>query len=307
MNKKLLILIVGFLSALNVIARETITGTVVNDHGEPMPGVRVEVPGSSDFVFTDLDGKFQIVLRDHAKELKFSYPGINTMTYAIAPEMQVTLGKGWAEQGHRFRYMLDLEGGMGIGGKTTIKSGNCEVRNIHTFLMTGPVYTWGYQINKHVFAGLGFGAYLDLAKYEEVEGYTNNYSYISITGINIPVFLTARYDFGLAKKTAPYVDCRIGLMEFVQTDSQLCYCYSGTRLIVAQSNYSSFFIAPAIGYRISIYNKFGMNLGIRYMTGMRNKYKAYSTYQSDYVNDEKTSYFTQRASDVILFNIGFEF
>lgn len=318
MSRFLLIFILGILSTVSAIARETITGTVVDSKGDPIPGVKVEIPGSSEFVFTDLDGKFQIILREPTKNLLFSYPGTSEMSYKISPEMHVVLGKGIAQPDKRFRYMIDLEGGMGVKGRTTIKSGNNIAQDIQTFVLTGSIYTWGYQINTHVFAGLGFGAYLDIRRCKEVEkrpSYTDSWMRFPFTGVHLPLFLTARYDFGLTKKTAPYVDLRLGCMGFISNDEYICSVYNydydyynSSYLFVTPKNYVSFFIAPSIGYRVSIYKNFGMNFGIRYMTGMKNKLLAETNFysHSDF-NENKSSIFRQRASDVILFNIGFDF
>ena len=203
------------------------------------------------------------------------------MAYKVSPEMHIVLGKGMAQPDKRFRYMLDLEGGIGIKGRTTIKSGNNIIQNIQTFLLTGPIYTWGYQINNHVFAGLGFGAYLDISRCREIEeghSYYDSWMNFPFTGVHVPLFLAARYDFGLTKKTAPYVDLRVGCMGFIGTDGHICSAYhydydiyNSSYLTVTKRNSFSFFIAPSIGYRVSIYKNFGMNFGIRYMTGMRNK------------------------------------
>ncbi len=95
MKRFLLIFILALLPALGVLARETVKGTVVDAKGNPIPGVRVEIPGKSEYVFTDLDGAFQIILREPTKNLKFTYPGYSPSTYKVKPEMTVVLGKGW--------------------------------------------------------------------------------------------------------------------------------------------------------------------------------------------------------------------
>lgn len=317
MKRILLILILNILPALCMLARETVKGIVVDSHGDPIPGVRVEIPGKNEFVFTDLDGAFQIVLREPTKKLQFSYPGFSQSTYNVRPEMTVVLGKGWAGHEKGGRVMYDLEGGMGFNGKATFRSGNLEAKDIHTFVMPGITITPGYQFNRHLFVGIGTGAYLDLTKLEEIEHYSSRYESwqeFPFTGVHVPLFLTARWDFGLTKKTAPYVDLRVGYIRFFKSGEygklSILYNYGdnySTSLVVDQENYGSFFIAPSIGYRVNIYKKFGMNFGIRYMAGMKKKYSA-TTKLYGYDSGETKSYeFIQRASDVLLFNIGFDF
>ncbi len=93
MKRLLLIFILTLMPVLSVLARETVKGTVLDAKGNPIPGVRVEIPGNSEYVFTDLDGAFQIILREPTKNLKFTYPGYSPSTYKIKPEMTVVLGK----------------------------------------------------------------------------------------------------------------------------------------------------------------------------------------------------------------------
>ncbi len=309
MSRFFTILIFGLLSALSIQARETVTGLVVSDKGEPMPGVRVEVPGSSDFVFTDLDGRFQIVLKDPTKNLTFTYPGLGTSTYKVKPEMNVVLGKGWSGHEKGFRGMIDLEGGMGVGGNTTIKSGEYEWKNIHTLVSPGLSIILGYQINRHLFAGLGFGVNME---WISLEGKEPSYSWLDTryVGGYTPVYLTARWDFGLTKKTAPYIDLRIGCAPFLEDDGELPYLgYWPSYLRVYKDNCVSFFVAPAIGYHVNIHKKFGLNFGLRYMTGMKKKYNVEREW-SDPITHEvhiNSKNISQHASDIIMFNIGFDF
>lgn len=319
MNRIITILFLGLLSALGLHARETVRGTVRDASGDPIPGVRVEVPGTSDYVFTDLDGAFQILLREPVKKLKFSYPGYSDLTFRVSPEMDVTLGKGWAGREKGFRAMIDIEGGMGINGKTTIESGDRKLRDYHTFLLAGLTYTLGYQLNRHLFVGIGFGMDIDVAKYEDVynNSSNSNRSWLSFpfVGGHVPVFLDARWDFGLTKKTAPYVDLRLGYSRFFKNEGGYItslYSYGSKRsqytdFYINASN--SIYIAPSVGYRMSLYKKIGMNIGIRYVVGMnRELFTITKTYdlQNGYERISE-DHFKQRGSDVILFNIGLDF
>ncbi|MBD5262859.1 MAG: hypothetical protein HDS39_02140 [Bacteroides sp.] len=317
MNRLLLIITLVLMSAFGLSARETVTGTVVDSHGEPLPGVKVEVPGTSQYVFTDLDGAFQIILRDPVKKLDFTYPGFGTSSHRVRPEMTVVLSKGWAGNAKGGRSLLDLEGGMGFNGKATFKSGEMEAKDIHTFVMPGFTFTTGYQFNRNLFIGFGTGVYIDILKYECINDdsqYYDSWTEFPMAGIDIPLFVAARWDFGLKKKTAPYVDVRAGYMMFFRTgdDGDQCWVedYNNnhySHMSADQVNHGSFFVAPSIGYHMSIYRKFGINLGIRYMAGIKKKYRAGTLYYTE--NDYKYSSFeyTQRASDLLIFDIGFDF
>ncbi len=59
----------------------TVTGTVVDETGNPLPGVSVLVKGTSNGTATDSDGKYAIVLDDGTETLVFSFIGYTTQKY----------------------------------------------------------------------------------------------------------------------------------------------------------------------------------------------------------------------------------
>lgn len=312
MNRILLILFLCLLSATSVPARETVKGVVVDSKGDPIPGVKVEIPGSNESVFTDVDGIFQIILREPTKKLLFFYPGLGTSIKEVVPEMKVVLGnKGWEGQTDCYRGMVDLEGGMGLHGNVTIKSGDNEMRNIHTLLAAGVTTTHGAQITENLFFGLGLGASLVFTQYNRIEGYDSNfncYASTKFSGVDIPLFLCARWDFGLTKKTAPYIGLRLGYSTYIPKNCYLSSSYSysqniSSRLEVERNLIGSFFFQPTVGYRMTVYRKLGINLGLSYLSGKLSKYTAES-----YSNGHSLkSKFIQREAGTILFNIGFDF
>lgn len=66
------------------------SGTVLDDHGEPIIGATVKVPGSSTGVISDLDGHFTITVNPGTK-IEVSYVGMQTQTLSVADNMRVTL------------------------------------------------------------------------------------------------------------------------------------------------------------------------------------------------------------------------
>lgn len=56
----------------------TVTGTVTDSNGEPMPGVNVIVKGSLTGVVTDINGNYTIRVPDKSAALVFSFVGFNT-------------------------------------------------------------------------------------------------------------------------------------------------------------------------------------------------------------------------------------
>ena len=70
----------------------TVTGTVVDELGDPMVGVTVMETGTSNGTSTDVDGNFMIKVSSSAVSLDFSYIGYNKMTVAVASSpMKVTM------------------------------------------------------------------------------------------------------------------------------------------------------------------------------------------------------------------------
>ncbi|EPR67088.1 TonB-dependent receptor [Cyclobacterium qasimii M12-11B] len=55
---------------LNLMADVTVTGTVTDQNGEPIPGATISLPGTTIGTATDLDGKYSLTVPE-ASELVF--------------------------------------------------------------------------------------------------------------------------------------------------------------------------------------------------------------------------------------------
>lgn len=65
---------------------KNITGLVTDESGEALPGVTIQIEGStSTGTITDFDGKFQLDVPDNAKRFIVSYVGMKTQELNIAP------------------------------------------------------------------------------------------------------------------------------------------------------------------------------------------------------------------------------
>lgn len=70
----------------------TVTGTVVDETGEPLIGASVRVVGESTGVATDIDGRYSLKVPASAKQLLFSYVGYHNLTADITSDIvDVTL------------------------------------------------------------------------------------------------------------------------------------------------------------------------------------------------------------------------
>ena len=93
MKKKLLLILSCLLLSVGYIAAQTtkITGTVVDDLGEPAIGVSVVVKGTTVGTITDADGSFSINLPDGKKTLVFSLIGMKSKEEEAKNGMRVSL------------------------------------------------------------------------------------------------------------------------------------------------------------------------------------------------------------------------
>jgi len=73
--------------------QKTVKGIVMSESGEPLPGVSVQVKGTTKVTSTNANGTFSIEVEDKEKILVFSYVGMATKEVAIDTEkpMQVVL------------------------------------------------------------------------------------------------------------------------------------------------------------------------------------------------------------------------
>lgn len=88
-----LMLCMALVSPADALAQSgtTVTGTVVDETGEPMIGVTVMAKGTSAGTSTDFDGKYSLKVPAGASELEFSYIGYIAQTHPVAAKVDVTL------------------------------------------------------------------------------------------------------------------------------------------------------------------------------------------------------------------------
>ncbi|MDR3061248.1 MAG: TonB-dependent receptor [Dysgonamonadaceae bacterium] len=89
-QKFLLSLFFCFLVSANMQAQE-ISGTVIDEKNEPLPGVSVSVKGTKDGMPTGLNGKFSLNVTDANAVLVFQYLGYKTQEVKIAGRTDVTV------------------------------------------------------------------------------------------------------------------------------------------------------------------------------------------------------------------------
>ena len=76
-------------------AQVTVTGTVVDEHGEPIIGATVREKGSTAGTATDIDGNFNLKVKDTKATLLFSYVGFEPLEIALKgrTNLEVTMSE----------------------------------------------------------------------------------------------------------------------------------------------------------------------------------------------------------------------
>lgn len=67
-------------------AARTVSGTVVDELGEPLIGVSVTITGQNGGVTTDIDGNYRIAIPAGSNSISFSYVGYNTKNVTVASD-----------------------------------------------------------------------------------------------------------------------------------------------------------------------------------------------------------------------------
>lgn len=92
--RKLLSLIAMLLVSVTMLMAQTrvITGSVISaEDGEPVIGATVIIPGTNTGTVTDIDGKFSLKVPQGAKQLTFSFVGLQSQTVNIKDKMNIVL------------------------------------------------------------------------------------------------------------------------------------------------------------------------------------------------------------------------
>lgn len=92
MKKLFSIIAMLVLSVTMLMAQRVVTGRVISaEDGEPVIGATVVVPGTTVGTVTDADGHFSLKVSSDAKQLTFSYVGMQSQTLNVKDRMSVIL------------------------------------------------------------------------------------------------------------------------------------------------------------------------------------------------------------------------
>ncbi|WP_163381224.1 SusC/RagA family TonB-linked outer membrane protein [Cyclobacterium sp. SYSU L10401] len=101
----------------------TVTGTVTDENGQPIPGATVSVPGTSIGTATDLDGKYSITVPEDAS-LVFSFIGFESQTIEVDNRSTIDITLTESAQaldevvvvGYGTQEKVNLTGAVGVAG-----------------------------------------------------------------------------------------------------------------------------------------------------------------------------------------------
>ncbi len=89
--KIFLLLLFSIASTAGIYAQRTVTGTVADKNGDPIPGVNVIVTGTTLGTITDITGKYSIEVPQGAKSLTFSFIGMDPQEITIGTLTQINV------------------------------------------------------------------------------------------------------------------------------------------------------------------------------------------------------------------------
>ena len=70
---------------------QVVKGQVIDTDGEPLIGATIQSVGGGNTTYTDMNGRFSLILPNNVKQLKVSYIGYNTQVLSLQPNMTITL------------------------------------------------------------------------------------------------------------------------------------------------------------------------------------------------------------------------
>lgn len=111
-KKRLMLAIILYLGVLTASAQTTISGTVTDKSGSPIPGAKVEIPGTEESVLTDLDGTFSLSVSSSPTMVNVYYVGMLPKKQTITPNMQIRLSKmtWWNKKPDEWQLFVAAEG-----------------------------------------------------------------------------------------------------------------------------------------------------------------------------------------------------
>lgn len=146
-----------------VTPKDEISGIVLDQKNQPLPGAKVEVEGESAYVYTDLDGRFHIKCGPKAKRVVVSYPKMPDVKEKIRPEMTVHIGRTWLDAPDHYQWFAGANVGialLGVRGDSYGIYGDSDLKDnysgVNFSIMGGRVKKVGWYAKANVASSSSF-------------------------------------------------------------------------------------------------------------------------------------------------------
>ena len=129
------------LMGFSAYAQDAVRGKVVDKHGNPIPGVKLEIKGGQDSVFSGLDGTFILSPSVTHGSLEAYYSGMIPARTRISKDMTVTMRpeNWWNREPYRHSFFISLQTGVRMDAFGTPTAPSLGI-------MFGTVKRWGWYI-----------------------------------------------------------------------------------------------------------------------------------------------------------------
>ena len=151
-----------------MVAQTTVTGTVVDTKGQPMPGARVQVKGSGESVLTAMDGTFSIMMPNAKSKLQAQYVGWQTATKRGEDGMTIKMKKDSWMKPDSYRWFVALNAAFPEDSPDNLSPG----------IMFGRAKNFGWYVKGQ------FNGTVDEVEDEYYHYYYYGYDYEWFTGKN---------------------------------------------------------------------------------------------------------------------------
>ena len=134
-NFKNVLLVALFIVTATVLGQTKLTGTVVDEMGEPLPGAGVVVKGTSNGTATDFDGKFMLNAKSTSGTVVLSFIGYNNKEVAYSAS-KTNLGTIELEPSNVLNEIVVTATSFAIDRKTPVAVSTIKAEDIETKLGT---------------------------------------------------------------------------------------------------------------------------------------------------------------------------
>lgn len=206
-----------------------------------------------------------------------------------------------------YRGFVQLNAGIPTGGgKSFVADGN-KVEDYKPIVTFGFTTVHGCQLTPSLFVGLGTGVYAMPMKGNLIGDPEDEKTEASAAGAYIPIFANARWDLDIRRKVTPFVSVSCGYQIAVNSKGCEVLGENGYKALFWESPKGGFHFEPQIGVRFMTGKRKGVNIGISYLTALRNSF--YTAIDPNPGSDDvsKGKHVCDVNNGALMFNLAFDF